>query len=166
MFKKILKFLKFIFVGAVWSYFLLSVSLFATIKIWNFNYLSYRSWKIINIFWNEGGSISQPKDYGLFFTLIMLIPLWLLGWRYLYKKNITAFLISPIVWYNKRSLAKYDKDIPRIVLKNMGNTQKVDPKEVIENKLKHIKTDIDNREKTSDHLREQLKEKISSGSLK
>lgn len=102
MFKKILKFMKFIIVGIVWSYVFIYASVLLTIKLWNFNYLSVSDWGIIDTYWEQGGAIRQPKDYGFFFTLLALIPVWLLGWRYLYKKSFTAFLMAPIVWYNKK----------------------------------------------------------------
>ncbi len=166
MFKRILKFIKFVLVGSVWSYLYLYASLILTIKIWNFNYLSLKSWRIINSFWNQGGIIKQPGDYGLFAVLLLLIPLWLLGWRYFYKKNFIALLLAPIVWYNKRTIAKYGSNSSRIILKNLGTTAKIDPKEFIEKQLKDAKSDIESREKTSDSLREMLKEKISSDTLK
>ncbi len=159
MFKKILKFIKFILVGTAWSYLFIYASVLFTIKIWNFNYLSLKSWRIIGSFWNHG-------DYGLFAVLLLLIPLWLLGWRYFYKKNFTAFLLTPIIWYNKQTIAKYGSNSSRIILKNLGTTQKIDPKEYIESQLKDAKATIENHEKASDSLREMLKEKISSDNLK
>ena len=138
MFKRILKFIKFVLVGSVWSYLYLYASLILTIKIWNFNYLSLKSWRIINSFWNQGGIIKQPGDYGLFAVLLLLIPLWLLGWRYFYKKNFIALLLAPIVWYNKRTIAKYGSNSSRIILKNLGTTAKIDPKEFIEKDRKSV----------------------------
>ncbi len=166
MFKKLLKFIKFILVGTAWSYLFIYASVLFTIKIWNFNYLSLKSWRIIGSFWNQGGIIKHPGDYGLFAVLLLLIPLWLLGWRYFYKKNFTAFLLTPIIWYNKRTIAKYGSNSSRIILKNLGTTQKIDPKEYIESQLKDAKATIENHEKASDSLREMLKEKISSDNLK
>ena len=99
--------------------------------------------------------------------MLALIPVWLLGWRYLYKKSFTAFLMAPIVWYNKKMIARYGSESSRIILKNLGSTtQKIDPKEIIESKLKRVKTNMEHHEKTSDFLREQLKEKINSDELK
>ena len=167
MFKKILKFMKFIIVGIVWSYVFIYASVLLTIKLWNFNYLSVSDWGIIDTYWEQGGALRQPKDYGFFFTLLALIPVWLLGWRYLYKKSFTAFLMAPIVWYNKKMIARYGSESSRIILKNLGSTtQKIDPKEIIESKLKRVKTNMEHHEKTSDFLREQLKEKINSDELK
>jgi len=166
MFKKILKFIKFILVGTAWSYLFIYASVLFTIKIWNFNYLSLKSLRIIGSFWNQGGIIKHPGDYWLFAVLLLLIPLWLLGWRYFYKKNFTAFLLTPIIWYNKRTIAKYGSNSSRIILKNLGTTQKIDPKEYIESQLKDAKATIENHEKASDSLREMLKEKISSDNLK
>ena len=166
MFKKILKFIKFILVGTAWSSLFIYASVLFTIKIWNFNYLSLKSWRIIGSFWNQGGIIKHPGDYGLFAVLLLLIPLWLLGWRYFYKKNFTALLLTPIIWYNKRTIAKYGSNSSRIILKNLGTTQKIDPKEYIESQLKDAKATIENHEKASDSLREMLKEKISSDNLK
>ena len=152
--------MKFIIVGIVWSYVFIYASVLLTIKLWNFNYLSVSDWGIIDTYWEQGGAICQPKDYVFFFTL-------LLGWRYLYKKSFTAFLMAPIVWYNKKMIARYGSESSRIILKNLGSTtQKIDPKEIIESKLKRVKTNMEHHEKTSDFLREQLKEKINSDELK
>lgn len=76
-------------------------------------------------------------------------------------------LLAPIVWYNQKRIAKYKKDASRIVLKNMGTTgKKIDPKEFIDNKLKSIKSEMDKKEKSSEVLRESLKEKISPNNIK
>lgn len=83
--------MKFIIVGIVWSYVFIYASVLLTIKLWNFNYLSVSDWGIIDTYWEQGGAIRQPKDYVFFFTLLALIPVWLLGWRYLYKKASPHF---------------------------------------------------------------------------
>ena len=75
-------------------------------------------------------------------------------------------MLTPIIWYNKRTIAKYGSNSSRIILKNLGTTQKIDPKEYIESQLKDAKATIENHEKASDSLREMLKEKISSDNLK
>lgn len=167
MFKKFLKFLKFSIVGILWSYLFIYASVVFMIKMWNFNYLSLHDWSIIDSFWKQGGIIRQPKDYGFFFTLLALIPIWVLGWRFFYKKSFLSMLLAPIVWYNNKMISKYGRNSSRIVLKNLGTTsKKIDPKELIESKLSHAKNNMAEHEKTADSLREQLKEKISSDNLK
>lgn len=167
MFKKFLKFLKFSLVGIIWSYFFIYASVIFTIQLWNFNYLSLSDWSIISSYWQQGGIIRQPKDYGFFFTLLALIPLWLVGWRYFYKKSFIAVLLAPIVWYNNKMITKYGSNSSRIILKNLGSTsKKLDPKELIENKLKRVKHTMEEQEKTADTLREQLREKINTDNVK
>ena len=137
------------------------MSLFFTISIWNFNYFSPLDWSIINSYWNQGGSIKEGRDYGLFLTLFLLIPLWLLGWRYFYHRNFITILLAPLNWYNQKKIKKYGQDSSRIILKNLGTTaKKINPEEIIETKLKNIKTNMEQQEKTSDQLREKLKERF------
>ena len=70
-------------------------------------------------------------------------------------------LLAPLNWYNKRMLKKYGQNASRIVLKNMGTTgKKLNPEELIEEKLKGIKSGMEQQEKNSDILREKLKEKF------
>ena len=58
-------------------------------------------------------------------------------------------------------IKKYGQDRSRIILKNLGTTaKKINPEEIIETKLKNIKTDMEQQEKTSDQLREKLKERF------
>ncbi len=161
MLKKILKFCKCLLVGIIWTYIFLYVSLFFTSAIWNFNYLSLVDWEIISAYWNQGGSIKEAKDYGLFLTLILLIPTWIFGWRYFYHRNFIAIILAPINWYNQKQIKKYGKDTSRIVIKNMGSTgKKINPEEMIEAKLKDFKSNMEHQEKNSDILREKLKEKF------
>ena len=167
MLKKILKISKFLIIGVIWTYIYLYASLYLTISVWNFNYLSNNDWNIISTYWDEGGSIKQFKDYCFFITLLLIIPIWLWVWKYFYQKNFLALLLAPIFWYNKRKIAKYGQSTSRIVLKNMGTTgKKIDPNEFIENKLKSIKGEMDKKEKSSDILRESLKEKIDADNIK
>lgn len=45
-------------------------------------------------------------------------------------------------------IARYGSESSRIILKNLGSTtQKIDPKEIIESKLKRVKTDMEHHEK-------------------
>lgn len=58
-------------------------------------------------------------------------------------------------------IKKYGQDRSRIILKNLGTTaKKINPEEIIETKLKNIKTNMEQQEKTSDQLREKLKERF------
>lgn len=163
MLKKLLKFSKFLLIGIIWTYLFVYISLMFTVAVWNFNYFSLTDWEIINSYWNQGGSIKTAKDYGLFLSLFLFIPLWLLGWKYLYHRNFIAILLLPITSYNNHMIKKYGADTSRIILKNMGSTaKKIDPEELIESKLKTIKSNMEQQERTSELLREKLKEKFNA----
>ena len=66
------KFVKFCFVGVVWSVILFSVFDFILQIIWNFSLFSLSDWKLLNTFWNTGGAIrsfaesGDPRFYSVF----------------------------------------------------------------------------------------------------
>ena len=131
------------------------------IKFWNFNYFSPQDWEFIGDFWNRGGAIRQPKDYFFIFSLLSIIPLWLMGWRYFYKKDFRATLLAPIIWINNRQLARYKRNEERIVIKNLGSTtEKIAPKEKIDASIEQMKKEMQQKSKTSDILREKIKDKL------
>lgn len=92
------------------------------ISIWNFNTLSPKSWQLLNIFWEKGGTIKTGKDYLLLFLLLLLLPIWIWGYIKLNKTNFINLLLFPIRLYNEKMIKKYGSDSKRIVLKNLGRT--------------------------------------------
>lgn len=127
--------------------------------LWNFDYLSTNDWQTIGNFWEGGGSIKTGKDYIFMTMLLLIIPFWILGWRYFYKINFVQLLLSPIIWYNKRQIKKYGPTT-NIVLKNMG-TNKKGPQlqEMIADRVKLANKQ---KEPASLKIRESVQEKIST----
>jgi hypothetical protein len=159
-FKKLFKFLKWIITGAVWTYIYLSGTLILFRSVWGFNYLSQKSWQILSSYWNSGGSISTGKDYLLVLCLIVLIPLWIWGWKKLYKANYVALLLAPLLWYQKREADNSLKAMSRTKIHNIGISIGDDIKQDFENKLQKRQAAATNAPKASQNIRLQLKDKL------
>lgn len=158
MLKFITKSLKTIIIGILWSYIYLYVINAILIYIWNFSTFSANSWKMLNIFWESGGIIKTGKDYLLITTLLLLIPLWLYGWKKMLKINFLHFFLAPINAYNNYKIRKYGDSGSRIILHNMGTTVKTE--ESIEQMVKPstpAKTDAE-----ANKIRNAVFEKINS----
>lgn len=156
--KLIFKFIRTIFIGILWSYVYLMITNSLLIYFWNFSTLSANSWKSLRVYWESGGSIKVGKDYLLLTILLLLIPLWLWGWRRLFKKNYLEMLLSPIRLYNNYIIRKYGASSKRILLKNMGRSAKI--KDQIE-EMSKPKTQIKTDEEVN-KIRSAVAEKISS----
>lgn len=161
MLKKLLKFTKITIVGLVWTYIYVYLTALLTISLWNFNYLSLGDWRLIGSFWEKGGSIKKINDYMLFLTLFLLIPVWLWGWRYFYRKSLLRLLLAPIIWYNNRVISRYGAGSSRIILKNMGTSKKITPDEFIEQRLEPAKKMLKEKKPAAQEIRDRLKEKIN-----
>ena len=164
IFKKLLAFLKWAIVGIVWSYIYILATTLLFKSVWGFNYLSRNSWNIISTFWQQGGRIKSGSDYLFILCLLLLIPLWIWGWRKLYKTNFMAVLLIPLTWYQNRSATRYMKSMSRIKLHNIGISIGDDVKQDFENKLKQQQTQIQNSPKASQKIRSELKNKLSGQS--
>lgn len=159
--KKLLIFWKLFIVGVIWSYVYLCGTTLLFKSIWGFNYLSRSNWRIISGFWKSGGTIRSGSDYMFIICLILLIPLWLWGWRKLYKANFINLLLIPVNWYQRRSADNYMKSMSRVKLHNIGISIGADIKQDFENKLQKQKTDIENAPKASQNIRSQLKNRLT-----
>ncbi len=126
MLKFLLKLIKILFIGTVWSYLYLLIMNAVLIYFWNFSTFSANSWKMLKLFWEAGGTIRTGKDYLLLMTLLLLIPLWLYGWRKMMNIRILELLLAPIRLYNEHIIKKYGDSSPRIILHNMGRTIKAE----------------------------------------
>ena len=164
LFKKLLKLGKILLVGIIWSYVYIQSTLFLFKSVWSFNYLSRAHWKVINTYWNEGGKIITGKDYLFVLCLLLLIPLWLWGWKRLCRTNFLALFLSPITWHQKREADKYLKSMSRIKIHNIGVSTGDDVKQDFENKLKKQQAEIEKTSKTSQTLRSQIKDKLNQSS--
>ena len=162
--KKLLAFLKWAIVGILWTYTYILLTTLLFKSVWGFNYLSRSSWNIISTFWQQGGRIKSGSDYLFILCLLLLIPLWIWGWRKLYKTNLMAVVLIPLTWYQNRSAAKYMKSMSRIKLHNIGVSIGDDVKQDFENKLKQQQNQIQNSPKASQKIRSELKNKLSGQS--
>lgn len=160
--KKLLHLIKFVCIGIIWSYiFLYSTSLIFK-KVWDFNYLSKSNWSIISDFWQKGGKIDSSMDYLFIFSLLLLLPLWIWGWKKLNKINIIVLLFKPIEWAQNRSANNYLKEMSRIKLHNIGASVGDEIKQNFENELKKQQKQIENTPRISQSIRSQLKSKLSN----
>jgi len=161
-FKKLWSFIKFCFIGILWSYIYLHITLFIFKTIWDFNYLSRNNWRIISTFWQEGGKIVAGKDYLFIFCLILLIPLWIWGWKKLNHTNFLQVLVKPVEWLQARSAKNYLKEMSRIKLHNIGASVGAEIKQNFENELKKQQNQIENAPKASQSIRHHIKEKLNN----
>ena len=58
MFKKIGKAIRFLFLSAVWTAVLFTLSRFLMKLIWQFDILSFKQWNVIAQYWNNNGVIA------------------------------------------------------------------------------------------------------------
>lgn len=163
-FKKLLAFLKWAIVGIIWTYIYLFITMVLFKSTWGFNYMSRSSWGVISTFWEQGGRIKSGSDYLFVICLILLIPLWIWGWKKLYKANYVAILLVPLLWYQNRSANKYMKSMSRIKIHNIGISIGDDVKQDFENKLKRQQTEIEKAPKASQRIRSGLKNKLKNKS--
>lgn len=159
MLKKIKAIFKHIIIGGIWTYIYVSLFKICLIYFWNFNPFSISSWQIIKEFWNAGGSIKSGSDYMLFILILSFFPIWILGWKYLYKKNYIKLILLPITMYNQRLIKKYTGEATNITIKNMG-VKGMKIEEQIEAKCKSIKSAPSDEE--VNEIRSALQDKLSS----
>lgn len=163
-FKKLMAFLKWAIVGVIWSYFYLLMTMILFKSVWGFNYMSRRSWNVISTFWEQGGRIKSGNDYLFVICLLLLIPLWIWGWKKLYKTNYVALLLIPVLWYQNRSAKKYMKSMSRIKIHNIGISIGDDVKQDFEDKLKRQQTEIEKSPKASQAIRSGVKNRLKKQS--
>lgn len=158
MLKFIFKFIRTFSIGLIWSYLYLLISNTILIYFWNFNVLSSNSWKLVKSFWERGGTIHTGIDYMLLSLLILLIPLWIWGWKRLCKFSYLNILFWPIQAYNNHIIRKYGGSSSRIILRNMGRSKKITEEiEQMSTPAQQIKTDVE-----VNKIRNAISEKINS----
>ena len=144
-------------VGIIWSYIYIFATELLLYYLWNFDYLSPQDWHTINTFWEHGGVIKTWKDYLFLLSLLVIIPLWFWGWKYLYRQNYAEILLWPLNAYNRHIIKRYGSESKRILLKNIGTSVKVE--EEMKQKTAAIKP-IEWKE--ADKVRQAVSEKIIS----
>ncbi len=120
------KLLKAIVIGGIWTilYFLLTRFLFTHFAGWD--YLSPTDWQRIEYRWEAGATIKSARDYSILFALLMLVPLWFYGWKYLYQLNYMNIMLWPFNKLNTIMLRRYQAKNKRIILRNIGTSIKVE----------------------------------------
>lgn len=158
MFKKLLKLVKFLIIGIVWSVLWFVLLQKVVLYIWNFNFFSKKQWDVVASFWNANGTIKGLSDYMLFLTLFGGVIIWGLGFRYFYKKNYWQLLLKPFEYFSDKQIEKYSKEGKHVVIKNLVVGEKITLDDLIEQKIK----EEDNQKtiKESETLRQNISQKI------
>ncbi len=125
MIRKLFRFFRGLLIGALWTYVYVIVADFVMQLLWNFNFLSARSWQTISRFWESGGVINTGKDFIFLLMLLMVPVLWVWGWRLLLRADYVAVLLWPLAAYNRHIIKKYGQDSKRIILRNIKSSQKI-----------------------------------------
>ncbi len=152
--KKALKILNKLLVLSFWTFIFVSVFNKLIVIIWNFDFLSQRSWQIFHEwFITNKGVINTKSDVFLLITILLLPILWLTGCFFTTKINFLKLILTMF----DKLFDNSKKFIPeRIVLKNIKSEEK---------ELEEIKNEIESfkPKKTSlaSSLREELTKKIS-----
>ena len=135
--KKIYKIFRTFLIGVVWTYLFLVVANYIIFQLWNFNFMSARSWQILNNFFDTDWALKTKADY-IFLLMLFALPfLWVLGWIKALKIDYLSILLYPINAYNHYIINKYGHDSSRIVLKNIKSSQKMIDE--IKNQIESIK---------------------------
>ena len=158
MFKKLLKFIKFVLVGGVWSILWLTLMQKVMIFIWNFNFFSKAQWHMVASFWNANGTIKGLSDYMLFLTLFLVVLGWFLGLKYFYKVGYGKLLLRPFEYFSGKQIEKYRQENKHVVIKNLVVGEKVALDDLINEKIKE--EDKQQKTKESETLRQNITQKI------
>lgn len=159
--KKARKIIKNLIIGSIWTYAFVYASNLIMIKLWNFSLVSTNDWRVIDTFWENGGKIKTTRDFLFLFSIISIIPFWILGWRLIGKINYIEILLTPIKYWDEWMIKKYGSNA-RIIIKNIGTIEKDNHhNEEISAKLKIVEQEIDNNRATLE-IREKIADKISS----
>lgn len=161
MLRKLLKLIRALFIGTLWTYVFLVLANILLFYVWNFNIISARSWQTISYFWQGGGIIKTSKDYVFLLTLLILPFIWIFGWRYFNSVNYADFFLYPIIAYNRRIIRKYGHDSSRILLRNLKSSHKAI--EEVKQQLDSIKPEAP---KEVSSIREEIQKRIESETTK
>ncbi|MBQ9236201.1 MAG: hypothetical protein IJ184_07060 [Alphaproteobacteria bacterium] len=151
--KKIGRWLRNLVVLALWSVVFVFVSNTLLVLVWNFDYVSHESWKVLVDYWNSGGVIKSASDLLLVGSLFLLPILWLLGFNRVRKLDYAKMLLAPVNaiydWINRDT-----DDNERIVIRNIkSGTQRA---EEIKNELESLKP---GKAKKAGNIRKKVVEK-------
>lgn len=154
--KKALHFCRNFFVFIGWTGLFFTLSNLLIDIIWNFDFLSNRSWEILSNFWNKGGIIKTTSDVLLILSLCLLPLLWILGYILVLRLDYLKIFLFPIrLIYNLFSGTSSDTP-KRIVLKNLKSSNQL--VEEIKSEIESIKP---KKSKEAETLRSSVIKKLS-----
>jgi hypothetical protein len=133
--KKIKKFFRITLSGIGWTVLYAYIVGIIMKYFWHFDIFNPRYWRIIDRFWQNGGVIDTASEYMFILTLMLIIPLWILGWKKANGLSYVKIIFFPVFWYNDYVRRKYaDATQSCIVIKNMGATKnkKQTPQQMME----------------------------------
>lgn len=132
--KKISRYLRILSILVVWTALYLWVVSLIMAYFWHFNIFEKRYWLVISDFWSNGGVIDQFSEYMFLLMLILVIPVWIWGFKKALKLSFVKIIFFPIFWYNDYINKKYASLPGHIVLKNMGGgkIKKQTPQQMME----------------------------------
>lgn len=157
MFRKLLKYLRSLLIGTIWSCLFLILAQLLMWNVWHFNLFSARSWHTIGWFWQSGGVIRTASDYIFLFSILFLPFFWIIGWIIFNRLNYLSIILFPLLAYNRYIIKKYGHDSKRVILRNLKSSQKAI--EEIKQKLESIKPEAP---KEVGSIRQELQKKLKS----
>ncbi len=154
--KKALRFCRNFLILIGWTWFFFGFSNLLIDMIWNFDFLSDRSWQILLNFWNKGGIIKTTSDVLLIFSLLLLPIIWIIGYFQILKLDYLKLFLYPIRFiysiFDRRALERPK----RIVLKNIKSSDKLI--EEIKSEIESIKPE---KSTGAENLRSTITKKLS-----
>lgn len=153
--KKLFRLIRNILILIGWTWIFSAASNALITLVWNFNFMSARSWEILSAFWNQGGVIKTSSDILLLSSLFLLPFLWLIGYILAIKFNYAAILLYPVDLISRLLEQKSDHS-ERIVLKNLKPSHQI---------IEDIKTEIDSlkpeKSKEALNIRSKITKKLT-----
>ena len=154
--KKLLKFIRGLLIFIGWTGLFTVFSNFLISLIWNFDFMSARSWQLLSEFWNSGGVIKTTSDVLLLASLFMLPLLCLVGFILVLKINYANILLWPVKFLDNLFSSKSDNEPERIVLKNQKSSRQI---------IEDIKSELDSlkpeKAKEAGNIRSEITKKLS-----
>ena len=157
MLKKIIKTIRALIIGIIWTSALLYVARLLMIYIWKFDIFYTKQWSVVKRFWNSNGVIEDASDYAFFLSLLLILIVWLVGWIKLCRLDYAKLVVAPLNYIANRDLEKYEQIDTHVVIKNIKVGEKISVEDLIQERIKQEQTD---NVKESDEMRRNISEKI------
>ena len=157
MLKKIIKIIRALFIGVIWTSALLYTARMLMIYIWKFDIFYAKQWSVVKRFWNSNGVIEGASDYTFFLSLLLILIVWIVGWIKLCRLNYAKLAIAPLNYIANRDLKKYEQINTHVVIKNIKVGEKLSVEDLIQERIKQEQI---NNVKESDEMRRNISEKI------